>query len=786
MVAMSIGQRLAAAIGAFAEAVARCIAPATPWLFLALRRAWIPTAFGLVAAMLFFVVPQSREVLHGLSEPVLRSFTDFDPKDADSVNVWALLSYLATAVLLALALWYAARLLSTVEAGLGTPQALLEGRGEDGLRRAATWYPRGLGVAVLAAAAGALIYANYTPQLSQAQALLLVAVALAGPMLLAIADLVSRPRGRAALAVTLLLVGAVLLMAVAVWLLWQQHAKWPMRAWSIGSATTPALLLTFLARRRQLLQRFGWSDGKGATSVRSFGEVIVRVSTLVLLSGLALLLLALLPPGVMRAYGSAAAILMFLAVAALLLTGVQLFLRRVSRDVPGIAVAVFAMAALLVALVGNEDLGTEVLDEQPKALLLQTKPATAPAAAAAAASAATPPRTLYVNAYGGGLRAAVFTAQVLARADDATCGKFGERIAAFSGVSGGSVGIATYLVARQEGVARGLWQGCAQTAGEPVARTPLTDIVTGALVQDHLSSVIGRLVAVDAPHFYGAPQRGQALLSSLNSALVTSLAGQFKAAAPAEFAAFALPLARLTGGLPQAPSVYFNATDADSGHITWFSNDHGGSAGTYARPVQQVAVSVGQAVLHSARFPLVTPAGAFPSPWEPQTTRRLVDGGYVDNSGTTTLLELALGANPPHGESTQFQLIDIDGNPDKNSKCSRQQGKPPVLTSVRALLSARSAHAARAVERFEAAQRRGGIEHLVALRLDLEAAFEGSAVPGEVCEKVSRAEQAPLGWYMSYGAASTVAKSAQLEVQKMCDSLRLPCQSRAPPVVTAN
>ena len=782
MVAMSIGQRLAAAIGAFAEAAARFIAPATPWFFLALRRAWIPTAFGLVAAVLFFVVPQSREVLHGLSEPVLRSFTDFDPKDADSVNAWALLSYLATAVLLALALWYAARLLSTVEAGLGTPQALLEGRGEDGLRRAATWYPRGLGVAVLAAAAGALIYANYTPQLSQGQALLLVAVALAGPMLLAIAGLVARPGGRAALAATLLSVGAVVLMAVAAWLLWQQHAKWPMRAWSIGSATAPALLLTFLARRRQLLQRFGWSDGKGATSVRSFGEVIVRVSTLVLLSGLALLLLALLPPGVMRAYGSAAAILMFLAVAALLLTGVQLFLRRVSRDVPGIAVAVLAMAALLVALVGSEDLGTEVLDEQPKALLLQTKPATAQAAA----SAATPPRTLYVNAYGGGLRAAVFTAQVLARADDATCGKFGERIAAFSGVSGGSVGIATYLVARQEGVARDLWQGCAQTAGEPVARTPLTDIVTGALVQDHLSSVIGRLVAVDAPHFYGAPQRGQALLSSLNSALVTSLAGQFKAAAPTEFAALALPLARLTGGLPQAPSVYFNATDADSGHITWFSNDHGGSAGTYARPVQRVGVSVGQAVLHSARFPLVTPAGAFPSPWEPQTTRRLVDGGYVDNSGTTTLLELALGANPPHSASAQFQLIDIDGNPDKNSKCSRQQGKPPVLTSVRALLSARSAHAARAVERFEAAQRRGGIEHLVALRLDLEAAFEGSAVPGEVCEKVSRAEQAPLGWYMSYGAASTVAKSAQLEVQKMCDSLRLPCQSRAPPVVTAN
>ena len=82
-----------------------------------------------------------------------------------------------------------------------------------------------------------------------------------------------------------------------------------------------------------------------------------------------------------------------------------------------------------------------------------------------------------------------------------------------------------------------------------------------------------------------------------------------------EFTAFALPLAALTGGLATPPAVYFNATDADSGHITWFSNTQGGVAATYRQEPRPVRLSVGQAVLHSARFPIVTPAGAFQPPW---------------------------------------------------------------------------------------------------------------------------------------------------------------------------
>ena len=492
---------------------------------------------------------------------------------------------------------------------------------------------------------------------------------------------------------------------------------------------------------------------------------------LVLGSGVALLALALLPPVVMRAYGSAAAALLFLAAAALTLAGAQLVFRRFASNVPGFTTATLAIVAVLIAWIGDEDLGGEKLAPKPQALLVQKA-----APPGAAASAPGPSRPLYVNAHGGGLRAAVFTAQVLARADDATCGGFGKQVAAFSGVSGGSVGIATYLLARQELVARGGWGTCARDASGKPIDTPLADIVTGALVQDHLSPVISRMLAVDAPHLWGSPVRGQALLDSWNGALIRSLQARFDDSKADDFAAFALPMAALTGGLDVPPAVYFNATDADSGHITWFSNIQGGVAATYRQAARPVQLSVGQAVLHSARFPIVTPAGAFVSPWDDKRTTRLVDGGYADNSGTTTLFDVfALSGNMAP------RVINVDGNPNADSPCAKDDGNPPLLTGVRGLLQARTAHASRAVERLG----RRTETPLVSVQLDLAEALSRepprsrSGREIDVCRRVARAQQAPLGWYMSYEAAAVVAKSAEFGVERICKTLQLQCEPAA-------
>jgi hypothetical protein len=299
----------------------------------------------------------------------LKSFTEFNSNDRTSVNVWALASYVVTAVVLALAIWYSARLLSTVDAHRGAPNALEEEPGASGLKLATRWYPRGLGVSALAAAIGAFIYANYTPRLSQGLALGLAVLAVAGPLIAAVGTLLTAHEPPHPKAKPLIVVGA-LAMAVSAVLLVVLHPKWPVWMWSIASSMQPALLLVALARRpRRLQQQPSVGNGNDAADARHFGEVIVTIVALVLVSGAVALLLALLPAVVIRAYGSAAAVLLFLAAAALSLSGIQLVLRRVASNVPGFTTAALAVVALLVALIGDEDLGSETLAPRPQALL---------------------------------------------------------------------------------------------------------------------------------------------------------------------------------------------------------------------------------------------------------------------------------------------------------------------------------------------------------------------------------------------------------------------------------
>ncbi|HEY0857146.1 MAG TPA: hypothetical protein VGE16_08820 [Albitalea sp.] len=752
---MNLRQKLSDAVERAISAVSRFLAPAMPWLFLGLRRALIATLVAVLVAALFFVVPQSREVLHGLGEPPLKSLQDFDDATSRLINFWAYLFYVLTAVALGLATWYAARLLATVEAQAATPSALAEGAGAARLQHATTWLPRGLGVFVLGAAIGALLYASYTPRLSQMEALALVALAVGGPLLVAAGVL---GRRRAAL-----WLGAAASFAAGVLLVMLTH-KWRISLASILCSALPAALLWFLVRRRGALARRGWSQaGRQAHDQRGFGEALVSLFSIVAGSVALLMLLALLPTAPVRIFGSAAAVLLFLVGSVLFLAGAQILVRRAAHGVPGLTTAAIVVFAAGVAAIGDESLGEESLDSQASSA--------APAAPAVPGSppSPAPPRSLYVNAHGGGLRAAAFTAQTLARADDASCGRFGEQVAAFSGVSGGSLGIATYLVAREEHVRRNGWSGC--TPGAPAATTPLTDIVVRALVQDHLSPTVARMLAVDAPHLPWSPARGQALLDSWQSALVDSLEQARTSASDRQPAAYAQRLGALSGGLTPPALVYFNATDADSGHIVWFSNRGGGQVRSHfpADPVAAPDISIGQAVLHSARFPIVSPAGGF-------GMQRLVDGGYADNSGTTTLLRVLLD-DKPHGSAVP-KLINIDGNPPSESECVRSAGKPPILTAVRALLQARSAHASLAVQHFR--QAIGGSS--VDVVLDLEKTLTDPA-QGEHCEQLRRAHQAPLGWYVSYTAAKTMAASVDHGALQICATLGEACALPSPALI---
>ena len=265
-------------------------------------------------------------------------------------------------------------------------------------------------------------------------ALALVATAIAGPLVAVV--------GRIAAIRFMQWLGILLRQVVS--------RRWHI-AWSRGGGESRSQAPSFRSCPRCCC---GFSRGAGRCSrcsargpnrphdQRAFAEAITALFLIVLGSTGLLLLLAFLPRGPCALSGPEPRCCCSLPPPGSSCRD-HVIMRRIARNVPGLTAFAIIVFALVVAFVGEESLGTERLTLSP------APAAPVPDAGSSAPGPAPNAPGMPHNAHGGGLRAAAFTAQVLAGADDASCGRFGEQVAAYSGVSGGSLGIATYLVARQ-------------------------------------------------------------------------------------------------------------------------------------------------------------------------------------------------------------------------------------------------------------------------------------------------------------------------------------------------
>jgi hypothetical protein len=802
--------------------LAKCVAPAMPWLFLALRRALIPTGCMLILVVLFLAVPETSEVLLGLTEPVSQHISGND--SISSLNTAPLAWYLLWSVLLSLGIWYSARLLCTVEAWLGMPLVWeirelgphwpLESEHDDPRKHineirvkiAIRLMPRAYAVGTLALSMGALVLATLF-SVPRFKALLIVAGLIASPLIFAYSLLKLHPKrqhGRVR-GWSVLAIGCVLYVVSGIAL--ARHFR-PEAHQSVTAVITldllcallPALVLTCLALRRPVMRRiyktwFRRSDKVFTYDVFEshhalrFEDVFWQVLMFVVIGATLLLLLANLPAKDVRSIGSIGTIMLFLAAAVVAISGCQLFLRRISRAVPGFTSAVAIIAMLVLQFFSHERLGKESIGKE-----VRGREPGEPVVTAAYDRPGNPPYLL-VNAYGGGLRAAIFTAQVLALADDASCGEFGKHLYALSGVSGGSLGIAVYLIARQTLVPAHIWRDCASQPATSPLPTPLTDVVTKALVQDHLSPVIAKALSVDVflrtpltPYAYA--RRGQAMLNSWNDALVEALEPHDISSNVQDWDfPLGLPIDQLNGAITPAPRVYFNTTDADTGFGKWFSNGAGGEAlSNFDRRSPVPRMTVGQAVLHSARFPYATPAGAYDDAGQ---ARRLVDGGYADNSGARTLLAQVLATDAQTmPDRDDLVLLDINGNPpaadnsETASTCAKRAAatESSIPTALLALLQARAARADDAVRELAHALpacRQNDSNHkcLTPLQIGPEPDEQASRNSEPDCDQIENTRTIPLGWYTGPGAAQLVAQSAKAKVQDVCDRAHVACRS---------
>lgn len=246
-----------------------------------------------------------------------------------------------------------------------------------------------------------------------------------------------------------------------------------------------------------------------------------------------------------------------------------------------------------------------------------------------------------VNAEGGGIRAAYWTATVLGEIQDRNpC--FADQLFSLSGVSGGSLGSAVFVALLANQRAGGGAAHCSSPPGGFSFKKKAQDI----LGEDFLSPVVASMLYQDLVQrilFWPIEtfDRALALEGAWERAWRMHVPGANR---------FEQPLDRLWENKGAwTPALFLNATWVETGKRLIVSNVR-----LLPRDPAEIvdfvdtedalrffaprSLSLSTAVHLSARFTYISPAGTLVRGDEVQG--RVVDGGYFENSGATTTLEI--------------------------------------------------------------------------------------------------------------------------------------------------
>ena len=248
-------------------------------------------------------------------------------------------------------------------------------------------------------------------------------------------------------------------------------------------------------------------------------------------------------------------------------------------------------------------------------------------------SGGSPYPVFIVSAEGGGIRAAFWTAGLLCAIQDAEPA-FSDHVLGISGVSGGSLGAATF--AALIGEAQRAAIDVPQNAGD---MGPLQTLAGQVLGRDYLSPVLATMLIPDAAacllHGEWAQDRAAVLERTFELGWRQAVGTD----------AFQDPMNALwrDDALHRVPSLFMNSTEAASGRRIVNSPvvlDPGlSSAISLPITIPPHTLRLSTAVLLSARFPAISPIANLGETAE-DGPLHAVDGGYVDNSGTLTSADL--------------------------------------------------------------------------------------------------------------------------------------------------
>ncbi|WP_445218142.1 patatin-like phospholipase family protein [Bradyrhizobium sp. Pa8] len=315
-----------------------------------------------------------------------------------------------------------------------------------------------------------------------------------------------------------------------------------------------------------------------------------------------------------------------------------------------------------------------------------------------------------VAAQGGGIYAAAQAVQFLTKLHT-TCERFAQHLFAISGVSGGSVGAALYAAMTDE--FKPTTEQCRSVAevGSSGPRTQdMRDAQQSAfeLVRndyDFLSPLVASALFPDfAQRFFWpanpALSRARALEQSIEAAWADVATRNFSGVGRD-----ALKTGVLASWKPAGlkPALFFNTTEVASGRrrvIAPFSfgNDFPTDA-QFLPLTENYDIPLSVAAVASARFPWLTPAAwfwdtgskAIPPAKSAITRFHVVDGGYFENSGVTTAVEiinrLQRRADTCCNKARFYLIVLTSGEYSKGSSDAFSEAVSPVI----ALFNSRTA-----------------------------------------------------------------------------------------------
>lgn len=377
-----------------------------------------------------------------------------------------------------------------------------------------------------------------------------------------------------------------------------------------------------------------------------------------------------------------------------------------------------------------------------------------------------------VSAQGGGIFAAYHAAATLSRMQD-LCPAFAHHVFAISGVSGGSLGAAAFSSLVK--IDNKFTPDCPGKAEQLVEkRGPLENKAHQLLDQDLLSPVLATGLFPDflqrfLPAWFGPLSDSVDRARALEYAFEQGWKSEWSQSNPLSSSFY-----DHWNPKDAAPALVLNATVVETGERLLFSpfTFPNPTSSDLKVPILQEISSVAcsesgfhisfplsTAAVLSARFPLVTPVGWFDRCFDKygnllkeKAKSRLADGGYFENSGVSTALEIGQILEEKLPDFKIIYLALTNDNPPLTPKAG---GLNELLSPINAAFNAREATGRSVIEKAGYEKNKDSIRFRKFLLTHYSSRAQISSCPldeldeNKCNEKDNSEFKLPLGWYLS-------------------------------------